>query len=88
MSLYQSNIGKIGEQKAINFLKTNNYSILRHNFRTVFGEIDIIAKKNKTIFFIEVKTRTSLQKGEPWESVKKNKVFHLKKTSQYFLLKY
>lgn len=37
--------GKIGESLAINFLKNKKYEILVKNYHTIFGEIDIIAKK-------------------------------------------
>lgn len=88
MTLYQRNIGKTGEQKAEIFLKNNGYSIIKTNYLTKYGEIDIIAKKNKTIYFIEVKTRTSDNFGQPWEAININKILHLKKTANHFLLKY
>ena len=51
--------GKIGEQKAVDFLKENNYKILFSNWRFQKCEIDIIAKKDNEVIFVEVKTRTS-----------------------------
>ncbi|MBI5127769.1 YraN family protein [Candidatus Roizmanbacteria bacterium] len=87
MSFYQKNIGKLGEQKALLFLKDNGFTILKTNFRSRQGEIDLIAKKDRTVYFIEVKTRTSLNKGYPYEAVNKTKIFRLKKTANYFLLK-
>ena len=88
MTLYKRNLGQLGEQKAINFLKNNGFGILKKNFRSYGGEIDIIAKKNRCIYFIEVKTRTNLNKGQPWESVNKRKIYSIKKAADYFLLKY
>ncbi|MCM8772312.1 MAG: YraN family protein [Candidatus Omnitrophica bacterium] len=67
-------LGKIGEEKAINFLQKNGYKIIDRNFRTKFGEIDIIAKKNRKIVFIEVKTRSSDNFGLPEEAVNKKKL--------------
>jgi len=54
-------IGKLGEDIGVKYLKNKGYKILDRNFekRVVsmkFGEIDIIAKKDKTIIFCEVKT--------------------------------
>ena len=44
-----------GENKACEFLKNNNFEIIERNFRSKFGEIDIVAKKDKILHFIEVK---------------------------------
>jgi len=88
MSLYQKNLGKLGEQKGLLFLKNQGFSIVKKNFHTPLGEIDIIAKKDKTLYFIEVKTRSNLKKGYPYEAVNKIKLSHLKKAAQYFLLKF
>lgn len=49
--------GDKGEEVAFLYLKDNGYKILDRNYENRFGEIDIIAKKNKTIIFVEVKTR-------------------------------
>ena len=63
------NIGDMGEKKAVKFLKKKGYRILETNFKTKFGEIDIIAKKEGCICFVEVKTRSSDNFGEPREAV-------------------
>lgn len=62
-------IGDIGESLAINYLKEKKYKILEINFSNCIGEIDIIAKKNNNIIFIEVKNRSSIKFGLPRESV-------------------
>mgnify|MGYP001561148795 CR=1 FL=1 len=49
-------IGKIGENMAKTFLMKQGFSILDLNYRVLQGEIDIIAKKDKIIHFVEVKT--------------------------------
>ena len=48
--------GSSGENRASDFLEQHGYSILQRNFRTKTGEIDIIAQKDETIVFVEVKT--------------------------------
>lgn len=50
-------LGKFGESYAADQLKKSGYKILDKNYRTKFGEIDIIAQKGKEIIFVEVKTR-------------------------------
>lgn len=47
--------GKEFEDKAVEFLKKNKYKILKRNYRTRLGEIDIIALKDKSLIFVEVK---------------------------------
>ena len=51
--------GKLGEEIATRYLIEKKYSILKRNFRTRFGEIDIFAQKNKSIHVIEVKFQSS-----------------------------
>jgi len=80
-------LGEQGERAAITFLKTREYTILETNYLTKSAEIDIIAKDNDCICFIEVKTRRSIKKGLPRESVNYSKqkkiitgaTFYLKK---------
>jgi len=56
MSLYQKQLGKIGEQRAEDYLKNNDFTIVKKNFRTYRGEIDIILLSLKRTFvLIEVK---------------------------------
>jgi putative endonuclease len=87
MSLYQKNLGRIGENLALDYLKSHGFSIFEKNFHSKFGEIDIIAEKNHCLHFIEVKTRSNLNHGSPYEAVNKRKIFHIKKAAQYYLLK-
>ena len=49
-------IGKIGESMTKTFLMKQGFEILNLNYRIVLGEIDIVAKKDKIIHFVEVKT--------------------------------
>lgn len=79
-------LGELGEKLAKKFLTERDYEIICQNFRSRRGEIDIIAKdKDETIVFVEVKTRTSLEFGNPAEAVDENKIKHIVKTAKYFL---
>ena len=80
-------LGNIGEQIAVEYLEKNNYQILKRNFYCKQGEIDIIAKDEQEIVFIEVKTRSSINFGQPSEAVNKIKQKHMYRTAQYFLYK-
>ena len=78
-------IGSIGEELAAEILKERGYYILRRNFSCPYGEIDIIAVKDRMLCFIEVKTRASSQYGSPGEAVDFRKQRHLRNAARYFL---
>jgi len=79
-------IGKRGEAIAKTFLEKKGYLIWEENFRTRYGEIDLIAQDGEEIVFIEVKTRGSLSHGLPCESVNKKKQKKIKRVANYYLL--
>ena len=73
--MYERNrvLGKQGENIAARFLSRKGYKIIGRNVRTFVGEIDIIAKKESFIIFIEVKTRKNESFGPPYLSVTEKK---------------
>jgi len=62
-------LGNKGEERAEKYLIQNKYRILDRNFRSHFGEVDIIAKDRKDLVFIEVKLRRTDEFGLPIEAV-------------------
>ncbi|MCD5413979.1 MAG: YraN family protein [Clostridiales bacterium] len=72
-------IGAYGEEVSEKFLIDKGYKILHTNYKTKIGEIDIIAKKDNVICYIEVKTRRSTKFGMPCEAVnyKKQKIYRM-----------
>lgn len=85
MSNKNISLGKAGETLAVGFLKDNGYKVLKTNYRIRLGEIDIIAHDRDTVCFIEVKTRNSLGKGLPVESVGSSKQRQISKVALCFL---
>ena len=81
-------IGRRGEEIACSYLKTNGYIINCRNYYSHWGEIDIVAKKNGKIFFIEVKTRTNDYHGAPYEEVTYFKRKNLIRSVHHYLLKH
>ena len=78
--------GQIGEDLAEKHLKTQGYKILEKNYRySRIAEIDIIAKDKDTIVFIEVKTRSNLNFGHPFEAISKTKLQHIYQTGLFYL---
>ena len=62
-------VGNKGEDIAAAYLKKHGYTIVERNYNCRFGEIDIIAKQNSYIVFVEVKARSSTAFGMPREAV-------------------
>ena len=58
-------LGKLGEDLAVNYLVTKGYRILERNWRSGHKEIDIVALDGNTLVAVEVKTRKSNTFGEP-----------------------
>ena len=72
-------LGEAGERAAVKYLRKKRYQVVETNVTTPVGEIDIVAVDGRVIVFVEVKTRRSTQKGEPWEAVdltKRKKLLH------------
>ncbi|OGS22481.1 MAG: YraN family protein [Elusimicrobia bacterium RIFOXYA2_FULL_39_19] len=77
--------GNIGEQKAAEYLLKNGYKILENNFKTRYGEVDIIAEDKKDVVFIEVKNRSSMNYGLPQEAIDRRKQLKIAKTALMYL---
>ena len=78
-------VGKLGENHVAEFLKKHGYQILERNFRTRFGEIDIIACDRKYIVFVEVKTRGEKRIAEPLEWITPGKRRRIISAADYYL---
>lgn len=87
MSVLSINIGRSAEFHGAKFLKKNGYKILEKNYRTRFGEIDIIASKGDTISFVEVKYRKNNDFGAPEEFVDKRKQKKIIKTAVDYVMR-
>jgi putative endonuclease len=62
-------VGQGGEQRAAEYLKRQGYTIVERNWRTPFGELDIVARLGKELVFVEVRTLESRNLLFPEESV-------------------
>ena len=68
-------LGKLGEDFAVEYLKKHGFEILERNWHySRNAEIDIIAKDKNTLVFVEVKTRSGLNCGHPFEAINKEKI--------------
>jgi uncharacterized protein (TIGR00252 family) len=66
--------GNAAESRAAAYLQMQGYKIIDRNWRTRYCEIDIVAEKNKTVWFVEVKFRTSSSQGAGYEYVTPKKL--------------
>lgn len=80
-------MGRKGERIAARLLRWKGYKILEKNYKTPFGEADIIAKKRGIYCFVEVKTRTSDLCGAPIEAVDERKKERYRKIANLYLLR-
>ncbi len=78
-------LGTAGEDAARRFLEGHGFRILGQNYRCRWGEIDLIARKKDTIYFVEVKTRRSHDAVSPLELISPSKKRHISKVAQYYL---
>jgi putative endonuclease len=82
-----NSLGKEGEEIALRYFRKRGYGIIERNYRTPFGEIDLIAKDGDVIVFIEVKTRADSAFGRPFEAVDRKKREKMRKVSLSFMKK-
>lgn len=81
-----NDLGKLGEELAVEFLLKNGYTILETNWTFQKAEIDIIAKKGNVLAVIEVKTRSSIDFGLPQDFVKPKKIQLLVKAVNEYVI--
>lgn len=78
--------GDVGETSAAGFLRQKGFKIIQTNFKTKFGEIDIIAKDKDVIVFVEVKRRITLAYGRPIEAVDERKQRKIRQVAEFYLM--
>ena len=75
-------IGRWGEAKAGEYLKSKGYKLVGMNYTTRFGEIDVIAESREYIVFVEVKLRKSAEFAEAREFVNSRKIARIKTAAE------
>lgn len=77
--------GTLGEEQAAKTLKREGYRIIETNFRTRFGEIDIIAEEKGCLVFVEVKKRNTDTFGDPFHAINARKRQHMIKSALFYM---
>ena len=88
MSKQRISLGKWGEDTAVNYLRHAGFKIITRNYRHIFGEIDIVASKDSTYIFIEVKTRRSTRYGHPAEAITSRKKRQISKAALEYVTRH
>ena len=83
-----SELGRLGEEAAARFLYRRGYDIVERNWTCAAGEADIIARDGDAVVFVEVKTRSSCDKGVPSEAVDEAKQKRYENIAALFLQTY
>lgn len=81
-----NDLGKLGEELAVEYLQKDNYQILQTNWVFQKAEIDILAQKGNTLAVVEVKTRSSIEFGLPQDFVKPKKIQLLVKAVNEYII--
>jgi putative endonuclease len=81
-----NDLGKFGEEQAVEYLQKNGYEILETNWTFQKAEIDIIAQKENILAIVEVKTRSSIDFGLPQDFVKPKKIQLLVKAVNEYVI--
>ena len=76
--------GILGEKLAQDYLIKRGFRILENNYRCPHGEIDIVARDNDFLVFIEVRTKTNLEFGSPEESITSVKKERIRATAFHY----
>lgn len=77
--------GKLGEQKAVDFLISEGYKICYRNYRYLKAEVDVIAQKNKILAIVEVRSRSSEFHESIAETVGKKKIGLLTSAANHYV---
>ncbi|MCM1495415.1 MAG: YraN family protein [Bacteroides sp.] len=78
-------IGSEYETRTLHYMKGQGMEILERNYHCRQGEVDIIARENGYLLFVEVKYRKDLQNGYPAESVTPVKQNRIRQVARYYL---
>ena len=78
-------LGNTSEALALKHYQKHGYRLIEQNFTCKAGEIDLIVQKDDILVFVEVRSRTGTQYGEPSESVNRKKQDKIKKSAKYYL---
>ena len=78
-------LGVWGEDVAASFLEKHGFVVLERNVRTRYGELDIVARDGEELVFVEVRTKSHIKFGHPFETIGPKKIFKLRNMARWYL---
>ena len=84
-SLSRRSSGAWGEKLALRYLERRGYRLVERNYRTRYGELDLILREGDTLVFVEVKLRRGLGFGDPIEAVTPRKQTTIRALAEQYL---
>ncbi|MCW2966762.1 MAG: YraN family protein [Solirubrobacteraceae bacterium] len=78
-------LGRLGEQLALEHLERLGYELLARNHRTRFGELDLVVSDERALVFVEVKARRATRPGRAWENLHPAKRAQVRRMAYAFL---
>lgn len=85
MTRYNQRFGGWGEQTAAQYLEQRGYRIVARNYRTPYGELDLVVEKEGQLVFVEVKTRSSQEFGMPEDAITEKKRAHILQSAFHYI---
>lgn len=84
-SNHAKKLGKWGEDQAREWLEGRGFELVTRNYQTEYGEIDLVMQKANRLHFVEVKTRSTKNYGNPEDAVTGTKMAHMVESAQRYL---
>lgn len=78
--------GNAAEDAVAAELRAQGYTVREQNWKTKFSEIDIVAEKDETLYFVEVKYRKTLTAGDGFEYITPAKLHHMQRAAESYVL--
>ena len=85
-SLKNRSSGAWGEELALRYLTRQGYTLVERNYRTRYGELDLVVRSGTTLVFVEVKLRRTTGFGDPLEAVTPRKQARIRSLAERYLL--
>jgi putative endonuclease len=82
---HRQDLGHRGESLAAKFLENKGYTVKKRNYRTPYGEIDLVVQREDVVVFVEVKARASQSLGPPEISITPRKAEHMHSAAAYYI---
>ena len=84
--MHTTAIGNKGEEIAAEALSMLGYELLEKNWKTKWAEVDIIAKKDSIVYFVEVKYRSSTRQGDGLDYITDKKLQHMIRAAELWVV--